>query len=154
MSYETVRYDEERRPRTCLKPSLTMTIIPNIQAEQLKAGSRLLIFISYSTRRSFSAKVRDRLSERLKAAGFDVLLDKEGIYAGDAWHPILMRWLHICHGAVILFSRTRRLTPGGSDRGHRVNLAMALDPQFLLIPALVGDVKKGAARNWSRKTMT
>lgn len=100
------------------------------------------IFLSHSTKTPFTAKVRDRLAARLRAKGFRVLLDVEGVEAGERWRAVLLRWLGECHGAVVLFSREALdVSAWVHTEATVLSWRLSRDPGFLLVPALLGDVQ-------------
>jgi len=63
------------------------------------------VFISHSARQDARAlTLLDALEARLRAEGFDVLVDRRSLTVGDSWEAKIATWLDQCHAAVILFT--------------------------------------------------
>ncbi|MFG0319420.1 MAG: toll/interleukin-1 receptor domain-containing protein, partial [Planctomycetota bacterium JB042] len=62
------------------------------------------IFISHSAKEEGAGAFLDGLAAALEGEGFDVLLDRERLHAGDDWFGCISNWVEYCHGAIVLFS--------------------------------------------------
>jgi hypothetical protein len=100
---------------------------------------RKKVFISHSASGDdFAARVRDKLSAELELRNYHVLVDVQGLRAGQDWNPQLYQWLDECQAAVILLS-AGALTSTWVRRETNILLwRRARNPAFTVIPALLG----------------
>ena len=100
------------------------------------------IFISHSAKEPASLALLDALEGALTALGFEVLLDRTRLQAGQLWRQEIHTWMSRCHGAVILFSKNAY---DDSDwvlkEATILSWRLALDPQFTLVPVLFPPVE-------------
>jgi len=105
------------------------------------------IFISYSAEENFSQEdnftidVRDQIDKKLSDQGFNVFVDKKRIKPGDQWRFELDYWLNACHGAIILLSRKALSSDWVLKETTILTHRRSLQPDFKLIPVLLGDVQ-------------
>lgn len=107
------------------------------------------IFISHSAHAKEEPSTQeflDRLVERINASpGLETLVDQRDLRAGDEWVQRLYSWMGICDTAVILLSPRAITRENSSWVPREVNILLwrkALDPSFLVIPVLIGGLKK------------
>jgi hypothetical protein len=118
------------------------------------------VFLSHSSKSKYAQLVRDKVYDGLTAMGLDVLLDKALIEPGDEWRGKLHQWLATCDGAVILFSAdaVRRPAHEGSPWVYKeatiLSWRHALNPNLLVVPALLGDVKREETRLGDFKSLS
>jgi len=102
------------------------------------------VFISHSARDDAPAlALLNALEARLKAEGFDVLVDRRSLTVGDSWEAKIATCLDQCHAAVILFTARalaseyvkfevsnllHRWHRGGRDAGRFLLLPIVLEP--------------------------
>jgi hypothetical protein len=106
------------------------------------------IFISHSTAKG-NAAGKQRL-EALKAAleqggaspGHEVLLDFERLEPGSKWRSVLDEWMACCHSAVLMLDPVALKSPWVLKEATILAHRAALDPAFLLFPALLDGVKR------------
>lgn len=63
------------------------------------------IFISHSSKEPAGEKFRDELAERLRAADYRVLLDKDELELSQDWRSTLNAWIGGCDAAVLLVTQ-------------------------------------------------
>jgi len=106
------------------------------------------IFISHSTAKG-NAAGKQRL-EALKAAleqagaspGHEVLLDFERLEPASKWRSVLDEWMACCHSAVLMLDAVALKSPWVLKEATILAHRAALDPAFLLFPALLDGVKR------------
>lgn len=107
------------------------------------------IFVSHSTAKGDAAG-KQRLLElktELEAGGgvpasHDVLLDFERLEPGAKWRGVLDEWMACCHSAVLMLDPVALKSPWVLKESTILAHRAALDPQFLLFPALLDGVKR------------
>lgn len=100
------------------------------------------VFLSHSTDEPFPHAVRGRLAGKLRAAGYRVLLDKDGLRPGEGWRNPLELWIGCCDAAVVLVSE-KALTSGFV--AHEVSVLayrqrFQRQPPFVLVPVFISPV--------------
>lgn len=104
------------------------------------------VFLSHSTKEELPQRVRDRIAEELRAGGYRVLLDKDGLRLGEGWRNALELWIGSCDAAVVLLSEQALTSPFVA---HEVSVLsyrqrFQQDPSFVLIPVLIAPVSHAA----------
>ena len=93
------------------------------------------IFISHKNQDADADRVLPVVSDALRAANFDVLVDRQRLQPGDRWRDEIYTWMGLCHGAVILLSAAARDDSVWVPRETSILLwRKTLDPPFRLIP--------------------
>lgn len=116
----------------------------------------LEIFISHSAKDEDTKKVLEGLSQQLRAKGFDVLLDRERLAAGQEWRSELFSWLKSCHCAVILFSKDAINSSWVLQETTILNWRRSYEQEFVIIPVYLNvklselDTDRFAALDLSR----
>ena len=106
------------------------------------------VFISHSAKEPESAAVRDALGAALRASGrYEVLLDAATLQPGDPWRCRINLWLGACDAAVVLLSERALASPYLTyETSVLAYRNAALDPTFLILPVLLGEVTLEALR--------
>jgi len=95
------------------------------------------VFISYTRKDQDAARL---IAERLRAAGFVVLLDTETLVTGDKWSDQVRAALQDAAAVLVLLSSNSRRSSWVEDE-----LQTALENKKLVIPILLDE---GAKQNW------
>jgi hypothetical protein len=99
------------------------------------------IFISHSSRDDEEAlAVRRRLCQVLAGEPYNhkILLDEEGIKAGNLWRPKLYRWLAECGGAVLLLTEQALASEWVRKEATILLWRQALGSHVVVVPLLIG----------------
>lgn len=110
------------------------------------------IFISHRNGETDADVLSAQLLEALEGAGFNVWLDSAALHPGVEWCEKVFQWIERSHAAVVL------LSPGALDEEsiwvpfESIMLAArrARDPNFTVIPVLLGGVTSTMLRNHVR----
>src|SRR4051812_24593546 len=97
------------------------------------------IFISHCAGDEFSARIRNRLFDRLKVLeDVQPLLDYRCIEPADRWRAKILSWLRYCDAAIILFSQ-KALSESRWVRFETMILAwrLAVTGSPLIVPVLL-----------------
>lgn len=100
------------------------------------------LFISHTSKSDTANERLGRLREALVMRGFDVIVDREQLGAGDEWRREIYTWLGLCDLAVVLIAK-RALDPANPWVSREATILMwrrALDSGFGVVPVLVDDV--------------
>lgn len=103
---------------------------------------RRRIFVSHSNGDRDSPAYIEAIDTALRAAGFDVLVDRDRLEPGAKWRDDIYTWMGLCHGAVILISEAA-MRPGSIWVPRETSILLwrrTLDPTFSVIPACLGTV--------------
>jgi hypothetical protein len=100
------------------------------------------LFISHTSKSEAAVDRLTALRDCLSARGFDVIIDREHLGAGDEWRREIYTWLGLCDLAVVLIA-PRALEPENPWVSREATILMwrrALDPDFRVVPVLVDGV--------------
>lgn len=100
------------------------------------------IFISHSAKDAEAKAVLDALDDRLRAVGFEVLLDKERLQPGAMWRDDLHRWMDVCRAAVILLSNDALTSAWVMQEATILAGRRSRDQQFVVLPVLLSRVQR------------
>jgi TIR domain len=99
------------------------------------------IFISHSSRDDEEARaIRGRLCQALadEPHPHKILLDEDGIRAGNLWRPKLYRWLAECGGAVLILTQEALASEWVRKEATILLWRQALGSRVVVIPLLIG----------------
>lgn len=101
------------------------------------------LFISHTSKTASATDRLDKLRDAFEARGFDVVIDREQLGAGDEWRREIFTWLGLCEIAVVLIA-PRALDPANPWVAREATILTwrrALDPSFIMVPVLVDGVE-------------
>lgn len=102
------------------------------------------VFISHSTKNddnlAFLNKVYDALKPDQNGQGFDVLVDRKKLQAGDKWHYKISEWMHECDAAIILLTDDALKSDWVKAESTVVAVRDRIETDFKLIPVLLSDI--------------
>jgi hypothetical protein len=106
--------------------------------------SKPLVFISHSANgdKLASADLK-AIQTHLKQQGFDVLLDRDRLKGGDQWRDCLHVWMAHCDAAILLLTKKALASVWVHKEATILAWRRSLDPTFVLLPVLAGDVNIG-----------
>jgi hypothetical protein len=107
------------------------------------------IFISHSSLDDEGARaIRGRLHGVLAGEPYrhKILLDEDGIRAGNLWRPKLYRWLAECGGAVLLLTKAALASEWVRKEATILLWRQALGSRVVVIPLLIGVSKADVER--------
>jgi hypothetical protein len=95
------------------------------------------VFVSHSAKEDDAGALLDALEAGLKAAGYDVLLDRTRLAAGDDWRGKLSNWLEECHAGLVLLSPNAVTRPWVIAEATVLMQRKTTQPGFTVIPIFV-----------------
>ena len=111
------------------------------------------VFVSHSAHKvdePATLTFLDALVARLQAESFEPLTDQKDLSAGDEWVQRLYGWMGLCDAAVVLLSPRAVTRENSTWVPREANLLLwrkALDKDFVVIPVLIGGLKKTDLKN-------
>lgn len=107
----------------------------------------LRIFISHSAKDPAVRQLRDELTGALRAAGHQVLLDRDGLELGEDWRSTLNVWMGGCDAAIVLLSEEALVSRFVAYEAAILTYREELDPTFHLLPVVVRPVTSAAIKD-------
>ena len=102
------------------------------------------VFISHSSKIQEQRDLLETIVTSLQSrdGGYEVLVDRQGIKAGDEWRQKIHAWLADCHAAVILFSKEALESPWVLKEATVLGWRKSQEPEFKLVLVRMPDVSK------------
>jgi TIR domain len=101
------------------------------------------VFISHVNGDPGGEEIWPALHDALSRDGYDVLVDREYLRAGDRWRTEVYNWIGLCHAAVVLISRDAIKAPNKYWVARETACLMcrrSLDPSLKIIPVLLDGI--------------
>ncbi|MFE0513719.1 toll/interleukin-1 receptor domain-containing protein [Streptomyces sp. NPDC058964] len=103
------------------------------------------VFISHSSKGDRkAANLRREIFRQLKAKGYDVLLDLDGLKPGAEWRTELYEWLATCDAAVLLLTEKALASRWVQREMDILMWRRALGSHLEVVPILTGGLKSDA----------